>query len=110
MGPEEAVEAGGGHTHAPDEGEHVFEGVDVFAEFDEAAQVDAQDGDLAVEAGKLEGVKVSEVSFFDLAGVEAVLESIKVSGLTAGGAARLGIVRLVVHASFVAQMFGVVKC
>ena len=107
LGLEETGEAGGGEAHDAHQAEHLGEGVEVFAELDEATEVDPQNGDFVVEAGEATGLEVEMVKSFELAGVEAVLEGVSIAGLGAGGTGGFG---LGMHVSFVAQMFGVVKC
>ncbi len=83
LGAHQAGEAGGGQAQDADEVGDFGEGVGGLAELDEAAGEDAQGGDLIVEAVEIGAFQVFQLGGLELAGVEAVADSVGVAGLGA---------------------------
>jgi len=83
---EEAGEGYGGKGNGAHEREVVLKGLGLAYLFEEAADIDAQESNLVVEAYELVLGEVSDVGGTEAAGVEAGLDGVLVAGLGAAEA------------------------
>jgi len=74
LGLDQAGEAGGGQAKDAQDAGSLVEVGGVVALLDEAADVDAQDGDLVFEAVEIALFQPGQLGLLELAGIEAMLE------------------------------------
>lgn len=86
VGADEAVEGGQGLAEQAAEGDEIEPAIRSPAGFHDEADVEAQDADLLAQADEFSGIDSLQLGFFELAGVEAVLAGVAVTGLCAWAA------------------------
>ena len=86
LGLDEAGEGGGGEAEGTQEAQGFRQVIDGAAQFEDAANEDTQHGDLVLQADLGGLIEVGEVDFFEVAGVEAVLEGVAIAGRSAARA------------------------
>ena len=74
LGLDQAGKAGGGQAEDAQDAGSLVEVGGITALLDEAADVDAQDGDLVIEAVEVAFFQPGKLGLFELASIEAVLE------------------------------------
>ena len=74
LGLDQAGEAGGGQAEDAQDAGSLVEVGGITALLDEAADVDAQDGDLVFEAVEIALFEPGQLGLLELAGIEAMLE------------------------------------
>jgi len=83
LGLDQAGEAGCGQAKDAQDAGSLVEVGGVAALLDEAADVDAQHGDLVFEAVEIAIFQPGKLGLFEMAGVEAMLEGVEVAGRSA---------------------------
>jgi hypothetical protein len=105
VGLEQAGEGSNGQAEDAEELEAFGEVVYACAELDDAADVEAEEGDFFGQAGEVAGFEGGDFGFAEAGGVEAVLEGVEVARLAAAAAVGGCGGGWIGHASFIANLF-----